>query len=103
MEGILEVIKNITVFVLVYSLVTNLFSSSKYYRYFKFVGGILVIILVITPLISRVTGEEFLNELLEKNVTRSEQNFCEDELRMIGEQREQMLREEWEKGETNNE
>lgn len=103
MEKVLEVVKNMAVFILLFSIVTNLFSQSKYSRYFKFVEGIIIIILVMTPLFAWFTSDRFLDACMEKNVFESEQKFDEDELRMIGEQREKMLEDEWTKGEKKDE
>lgn len=102
MEEILEVAKNVTVFVLVFSILSNLFSKSKYYRYFRFVEGILLIIFVMGPLFSWFTSDTFLDECLGKNMSCLESSFEEEQLRTIGEQRDQMLREGWEKEEGEN-
>lgn len=99
MDTILQVVKHVTVFVLVFSVVSNLFARSKYIRYFRFVEGILLILLVMAPLFSWFTSDTFFEDCLEQNITRSESSFEEDELRMIGEQRDQMLKNGWQEEE----
>ena len=99
MATILQVVKHVTVFVLVFSVVSNLFARSKYIRYFRFVEGILLILLVMAPLFSWFTSDTFFEDCLEQNITRSESSFEEDELRMIGEQRDQMLKNGWQEEE----
>ena len=91
MEEMLHVVKNVTVFVLLFSIVSNLFAKSKYEKYFDLVQGIILIILVMMPLFSWITGEDFIDGLLRDNMSKVEEQFREDELKMIGEQREQML------------
>ncbi len=91
MEEMLHVVKNVTVFVLLFSIVSNLFAKSKYEKYFDLVQGVILIILVMMPLFSWITGEDFIDGLLRDNVSKVEEQFREDELKMIGEQREQML------------
>lgn len=98
MDEVLRVVQNITVFILLFSIVSNLFSRSKYIRYFKFVEGLIVIILVMAPLFSWFTSDTFFDEILEKNIFKMEQKFDEDELKMIGEQRDKLLEKEWMKG-----
>lgn len=102
-EEILIVIKNITAFILLFSLITNLFSNSKFDRYFRFVGGLIVIMIVMAPLFSRFTSEHFIDECLEENILEMEDKSYEDEIRIIEEQREQMLEKHWiEEGEDKN-
>lgn len=102
-EEILTVIKNITVFILLFSLITNLFSNSKYDRYFRFVEGLIVIMIVMAPLFSWFTSDRFLDECLEKNIFEMENRSYEDEIRVIEEQRDQMLKKSWmEEGEDEN-
>ncbi len=107
MDEMLQIVKNVTVFVLLFSIVSNLFAKSKYEKYFDLVQGVILIILVMMPLFSWITGEDFIDGLLRDNMSKVEEQFREDELRliggqelrligeqelkMIGEQREQML------------
>lgn len=92
MEEILHTVKNIAIFILLFSIVSNLFSRSKYRKYFDFVQGVILVLLVMTPLFARFADGTFLDGLLEKNMVQMEENFRGDELEMIGEQREQMIR-----------
>lgn len=91
MEEILHIAKNITIFVLLFSIVSNLFSDSKYKRYFEFLQGLILILLVVTPLFTRFADGNLLEGLLEKNIFEMEENYQGDELRGIGEQRDRML------------
>lgn len=98
MEEILQAVKNITVFILIFSIVSNLFARSKYHKYFGFIQGIIVLILVLGPFFSLVTDGTVLDEYLQKNMLEIEKGEYEDELKMIGEQREQILGEAWQEG-----
>lgn len=95
MEGILHAVKNVTIFILLFSIISNLFSRSKYDRYFRFIEGLIITLLVMMPLFSWFTGDTFLNDVLGQNLFESEKRFDEDELRMIGEKREEMLERQW--------
>lgn len=93
MDTILVTVKHVAIFVLVFSIISNLFSGSSYHRYFRFVEGLMIIILVMTPLFAWFTSENFLDECLDGHIFELENGFQEDELRMIGEERENLLRE----------
>lgn len=93
MDTILETVKHVAIFVLVFSIITNLFSGSGYHRYFRFVGGLMILILVMTPLFAWFTSEKFLDECLDSHIFELENGFQEEELRMIGEEREELLKE----------
>ncbi len=91
MEVILQAVKNITIFILIFSIVSNLFAQSKYHRYFGFIEGVILLILVLKPFFSVMSEEGILDNYLLKNVQEIEKGEYEDELRLIGEQREQLL------------
>ena len=98
MEEILHIVKNITVFIVIFSIVSNLFARSKYHKYFGFIEGVIVLILVLEPFFSLVSDGTVLDEYLQKNILEIEKGEYEDELRMVGEQREQILGEAWQEG-----
>jgi len=98
MDTILVTVKHVAIFVLVFSIISNLFSGSSYHRYFRFVEGLMIIILVMTPLFAWFTSESFLDECLDSHIFQLENGFQEDELRMVGEEREALLKEESQAG-----
>lgn len=93
MDIILVTVKHVAIFVLVFSIITNLFSGSSYHRYFRFVEGLMIIILVMTPLFAWFTSENFLDDCLDSRIFELENGFQQDELRMIGEERDELLKE----------
>ncbi len=93
MDTILVTVKDVAIFVLVFSIISNLFSGSSYHRYFRFVEGLMILILVMTPLFAWFTSENFLDDCLDGHIFELENGFQEDELRMIGEERDELLKE----------
>lgn len=93
MDTIIVTVKHVAIFVLVFSIISNLFSGSSYHRYFRFVEGLMIIILVMAPLFAWFTSENFLDECLDGHIFEVENGFQEEELRMIGEEREELLKE----------
>ncbi len=98
MDTILVTVKHVAIFVLVFSIITNLFSGSSYHRYFRFVEGLMIIILVMTPLFAWFTSENFLDDCLDSHIFELENGFQQEELRMIGEERDALLKEETQAG-----
>lgn len=92
MDIILVTVKHVAIFVLVFSIITNLFSGSSYHRYFRFVEGLMIIILVMTPLFAWFTSENFLDDCLDSRIFELENGFQQDEIRMIGEERDELLK-----------
>ncbi len=92
MDTILVTVKHVAIFVLVFSIITNLFSGSSYHRYFRFVEGLMIIILVMTPLFAWFTSENFLDDCLDSHIFELESGFQQEELRMIGEERDELLK-----------
>ena len=39
MEQILHIVKNLLIFILLFSIISNLFSKSRYQKYFDFIQG----------------------------------------------------------------
>lgn len=91
MEVMLETVKNITVFILLFSIISNLFSKSQYGKYFEFIQGLIIIVLIMAPLLSWLSDGSILDRRLEENINAAEEESVRDELKMIGIQRDQML------------
>lgn len=56
MQEILLMVQRVTVFILIATLVTNIFSGTEYKKYLQYAMGLIVIVLVVSPffkLISR--------------------------------------------------
>ena len=49
MEFIYSYIKNICIFMLVITIITNIFPERRYIKYIKFFAGILLILIVLSP------------------------------------------------------
>lgn len=49
MQEILSMVQRVTVFLLISTLVTDLFSGTEYRKYLQYITGLVVIVLVLTP------------------------------------------------------
>lgn len=50
MQEILSMVQRVTVFILVSTLVTNIFSGTEYKKYLQYAVGLIVIVLVVSPI-----------------------------------------------------
>ncbi len=91
MEQILTAAKNIAMFVLVFSLVTSVFSGTKYGRFFRMMEGILILVLILTPFMAWFQKGESLPQHLEDDLLQIQTEFDERQLQEIGERREQLM------------
>lgn len=91
MQVVLETVKHVAAFVLVFSIITNLFSGSRYNRYFRFVQGLIIVLLIMSPLFAWLTEDHFFEDRLDGHILEQENGWEEEELRQIGEQREDLL------------
>ncbi len=81
------------IFILVFRVIRNLFAQSSYAKYFQFFEGIMVILLLTTPILSWLGNEDVFEQCLEKNWLAVEMEWDRRELEMVGEERERLLRE----------
>ncbi len=49
MQEILLMVQRVTVFILIATLVTNIFSGTEYKKYLQYAMGLIVIVLVVSP------------------------------------------------------
>lgn len=93
MKEIVEGIRQVVIFVLVFQVVLNLFAQSKYLRYFRFFEGIMVMILFMTPLFTKLgAGEEWERRLI-KNWATFEEEWETPEFEQIEKKRTALLTE----------
>lgn len=62
MQEILAMVQRVAVFILISTLVTDIFSGTEYKKYFQYATGLIVIILVMTPVFRLLQGEFDIRE-----------------------------------------
>ena len=55
-----EFVKSITVFIFITTVFGGIISNEKYKTYFDFISGLIIILLVISPVVSFLNGDEDL-------------------------------------------
>ncbi len=73
MEFLYNYVKNICVFMLVITLILNIFPDRKYIKYIKLFAGLLLIISAITPIVNlgkqRINITDIINKYYSKEIT----------------------------------
>ncbi len=85
MTELLSMVQRVTVFLLIASLVTNLFGGTEYRKYFSYAAGLIVIALVLTPVISLLKKDWNMENWIHERVVTREVEEKEEEMRLLGE------------------
>ncbi len=94
MEEILVMVQRVTVFILIATLLANLFQGTEYKKYFSFAMGLIVIALVMTSVMSIFQREDAMGQMLNQFTMDQEQREEMEEIRLFGEEYEERLRRE---------
>ena len=94
MEQIFDIVKQITGVMIVFSVLLHIFSASPYRRYFQFMEGLLVLLLVTAPLFRQWKQEDIVEDCFRKYQKQWETREVEEEMKRIGERRENLINQE---------
>lgn len=94
MEQIFDIVKQITGVMIVFSVLLHIFSGSPYRRYFQFVEGLLILLLVTAPLFRQWKQEDIVEDCFRKYQKQWETREVEEEMKRIGERRENLINQE---------
>lgn len=89
-----EFIKSILVFALITTVIKEIINNESFKMYFKFFSGLVLILLIASPLINFLSGGDGWYKLLEKAVFNFELESINDELNMADGRIEEIIREE---------
>ena len=91
MHEILIMIKNVAVFLLAASLLTNLFAGTEYRKYFLYAVGLMVIALVMAPVLSFLRETPDFEELFYRASSREQAEEMEERIGILEQERENYL------------
>ncbi|MDY3774131.1 MAG: stage III sporulation protein AF [Eubacterium sp.] len=92
MQQIFKMVQQVTSVMLVFSLLFHIFSDSSYRRYFQFVEGLLILLLLITPLVQYTKKQDFMENCFKVHQSEWQRQELEDEMEMIGKKREEWIK-----------
>ncbi|MCD7824408.1 MAG: stage III sporulation protein AF [Clostridiaceae bacterium] len=75
-----ELIQNILIYLILVSLLRGLITNPKYQQYFQFFSGLILMLLLLSPVISLMEGEEGWFALLQENVLQMDLDEVKGEM-----------------------
>ena len=91
-------IKSVLIFTLLVTVMKGLINSDSFRMYFKFFSGLVLILLMITPLVNFLSGGNGWYSLLEQEIFNFNLDGLNDELEVADGKFEEIIREECKKG-----
>jgi hypothetical protein len=91
MDSIVQVLRNLTLFLLFSYLLTNLFSGSKYQKYIYYAIGLIAIVLVVKPFFQLIIGEDSIGKHLDFSLQKVEDRDFKEQLKMVEEKGQKKL------------
>ena len=91
MNFLYDWMKNIIIFMILITVILNLLGKSNYRKYMGLVSGLLLVLLVITPIISVIGDEDFLNFSLNAHASLVEAEDISDGLFKMEEKRDDAM------------
>lgn len=90
-----EVIQSILVYVVIVSVLRGLITNPKYSQYFQFFSGIVMILLMLSPLLSLLQYENTWYDILEENVLKMNLDEIKGEMKIADNSFQDMVQEEY--------
>lgn len=87
-----ELVQNILIYTVIVSLLRGLIVNPKYGQYFQFFSGVIMILLMLSPLLSFFQGENEWYDLLEKNILKMDLTQVEGEMKLADNEFRDMVR-----------
>ncbi len=97
MDTVYETIRNISVFIILTTIVNNILSENSYKKYVRFFSGLAMIIIIIKPVFNIMYGGENIFSGIKINALKIDRDELEEELKMYGETAEDKIEEEYRK------
>lgn len=91
MEQIFDIVKQVTGVMLVFSVLLHVFSGSSYQRYFQFMEGAMILLLILLPLCGRLKNEDITKDCFQKFQNEWDIREIEEEMERIGKERENFI------------
>ncbi len=88
MTDIVNMIKNVTFFLLAATLIANLFADTEYKKYFLYAAGLIVISLALSPVWSLLGKTEDFAGYLRQAMDSQQAEEIEEQMRILGEEAE---------------
>ena len=94
-DTIYETIRNISVFIILTTIVNNLLSENSYKKYVRFFSGLAMIIIIMNPVFNILYGNGDIFSGIKINTLKADRDELEEELLMYGGTAEEKIKEEY--------
>lgn len=95
MQAVYEWIRNIVVFMILNTLIMNVFGDSNYKKYIRLVTGMILVIIVISPIIDFLRMSDKVDHLFEVSVFTADTSEFKSELKMMEEKEQRVIWEQY--------
>lgn len=95
MQGILEMVKNVSIFLLGTTVLIHIFGDTAYKKYMEYAVGLILIAMVVSLVFSFVGDGAGMEEWLGQSVSVQKAEETEEEIRILGEEYEAAIREKY--------
>lgn len=90
-----ELVQNILVYVVIVSVLRGLITNPKYSQYFQFFSGIIMILLMLSPILSVLDYENQWYEILEEKILQMDLAEIKEEMQVANDRFADMVEEEY--------
>ena len=77
-----QMIQNILVYVIMINVLQGLVTSQGFREIFRFVGGMILIVLCVSPILSRISDTDQIGKYLEEKLFQGEMDQLEQETKL---------------------
>lgn len=81
MDGVIEWVRNIVIFLILNTIIMNLLGNSSYKKYVSIVSGMILLLIVVSPFLKLLRIDEILDYYLNTNIFQSDMSNIQSELR----------------------
>lgn len=90
-----QLVQNVLVYVVIVTMLRGLISNPRYSQYFQFFSGIIMILLMLSPILSVFNFENEWYSLLEEKVLQMDLEHIKEEMNIADRKFEEMVKEEY--------
>lgn len=95
MEVILDMIRHVVIFLLIATLIGNLFMGTEYKKYFTYAISLIVVVMVLAPLMQLFGKEGSWQDYLLQADYRQQADLTREEIQLLGEEYEDKVQQQY--------
>lgn len=95
MEVILEMIRHVVIFLLIATMIGNLFMGTEYKKYFSYAVSLIVVVMVLAPLMQLFGKEGDWRDYLLQADYRQQADLTREEIQLLGEEYEKKVQQQY--------